>query len=164
MYILLRNLSDFLDSLCKKVGAVLLGVMVVLIVIQVFARYGMGSSLSWSEETSRYLFIWVVMLGTVIGVHDGSHVAVEFILKRLPPMLHKLATLGFTLCLLVLAAVMVMYGSVLAAKVYTQLSPATRVPMSYVYASVPVCSAIMIVHLLVQLMKNLGSMTKGGMN
>lgn len=163
MYTSLKKLSDFLDMLCKKIGAGLLAVMVVLIVIQVGARYVAGSSLSWSEEISRYLFIWVVMLGTVIGVHDGTHVAVEFLLKRLPAPLYKLATIGFTLCLCLLACVMIFYGSTLAAKVYSQLSPATRIPMAYVYAAVPACSAVMLVHLTVQLIRNLtGAGAEGG--
>lgn len=162
MYTSLKKLSDYLDKLCKKIGAVLLAVMVVLIVIQVAARYVVGSSLSWSEEVSRYLFIWIVMLGTVIGVHDGTHVAVEFLLKRLPAPLYKLATTGFTLCLCALACVMVFYGGTLALKVYAQLSPATRISMAYVYAAVPVCAAVMLVHLGVQLIRNLTSGAAGG--
>ena len=161
---LLNRLSDFLDALCKKIGGVLLAAMVFLIVIQVVARYVAGSSLSWSEEISRYLFIWVVMFGTVIGVHDGSHVAVEFLLKRLPATLYRLATIGYTLCLCVLAVVMSVYGSIIASDVYRQLSPATRVPMTYVYAAVPICSAIMLVHLAAQLTRNLSGATEGEAN
>ncbi len=162
MYTRLDRLSGFLNTLCKRAGAALLAAMAVLIVIQVTARYVVGSSLSWSEEISRYLFIWVVMLGTAIGVRDGSHVAVELLLKRLPAPLHGLVTTCFTLCLCLLAAVMVLYGGILAANVQAQLSPATRISMAYVYAAVPVCSLVMLVHLAVQLMRNLTEAAEGG--
>jgi TRAP-type C4-dicarboxylate transport system permease small subunit len=148
MHYLLKKASDFLNTICKRIGALLLLAMVVIIVIQVIARYILGSSLSWSEETSRFFFIWVVLLGTVIGVHDGSHVAVEFLLNMLPKSLNCFLKFFYTACLCVLSGVMVWSGIELSMAVALQLSPATRISMTYVYAAVPVCSGIMFVHLL----------------
>ena len=144
----LRRLSDGLNTVCKWAGGALFLAMVAIIVIQVIARYILRSSLSWTEETSRFFFIWIVLLGTVIGVHDHSHVAVEFLLNMLPRTVNRLLRTSYTLCLCVLAGVMIWFGTELACAVAVQLSPATRVSMSYVYASVPVCAVIMLVHLL----------------
>jgi TRAP-type C4-dicarboxylate transport system permease small subunit len=144
----LKRLSDGLNTACKWVGGVLFLAMVVIIVIQVIARYVLRSSLSWTEETSRFFFIWIVLLGTVIGVHDHSHVAVEFLLNMLPQPVNRLLKTLYTLCLCVLAGVMIWSGTELARAVAVQLSPATRVSMSYVYSAVPVCAVIMLVHLL----------------
>jgi TRAP-type C4-dicarboxylate transport system permease small subunit len=146
--IFLTRLSNRLNVACKWIGGVLFLAMVAIIVIQVIARYVFRSSLSWTEETSRFFFIWIVLLGTVIGVHDHSHVAVEFLLNMLPKPVNRLLKILYTLCLCVLAGVMVWAGSELAYAVVVQLSPATRVSMSYVYAAVPVCAVIMLVHLL----------------
>jgi TRAP-type C4-dicarboxylate transport system permease small subunit len=144
----LRRLSDGLNAVCKWFGSVLFVSMVAIIVIQVIARYVVRSSLSWTEETSRFMFIWIVLLGTVIGVHDHSHVAVEFVLNMLPKPVNRLVKTLYTLCLCILAGVMIWAGTQLASAVAVQLSPATRVSMSYVYAAVPVCAVIMLVHLL----------------
>ena len=46
-----ENLEEFLM-------VALLIAMTVIMGIQVFARYALGASLSWSEELTRYLFIW----------------------------------------------------------------------------------------------------------
>lgn len=46
-----ENLEEFLM-------VALLIAMTVIMGIQVFARYALGASLSWSEEITRYLFIW----------------------------------------------------------------------------------------------------------
>ena len=48
-----ENLEEFLM-------VALLIAMTVIMGIQVFARYALGASLSWSEELTRYLFIWSV--------------------------------------------------------------------------------------------------------
>jgi TRAP-type C4-dicarboxylate transport system permease small subunit len=87
-------------------------------------------------------------LGTVIGVHDHSHVAVEFLLNMLPKSVNRLLKMLYTFCLCVLAGIMIWAGTELASAVAVQLSPATRVSMSYVYAAVPVCAVVMLVHLL----------------
>ena len=157
----LRSLSDGLNVLCKWAGAALLLAMVVIIVVQVIARYILGSSLSWTEETSRFFFIWIVLLGTMIGVHDGSHVAVEFLLNRMPKPLNRFVKWVYTLCLCILAGVMIGYGTDLTISVSVQLSPATRVSMAYVYSAVPVCSMIMLIHLLRDLLPAGVGETKG---
>ena len=46
-----------------SVCVVLMSTMTVLLAVQVFMRYVMGASLSWSEEIARYLFIWLIYLG-----------------------------------------------------------------------------------------------------
>ncbi|MDR2528622.1 MAG: TRAP transporter small permease [Synergistaceae bacterium] len=157
----LRSLSDGLNVLCKWAGAVLLLAMVAIIVVQVIARYVLGSSLSWTEETSRFFFIWIVLLGTMIGVHDGSHVAVEFLLNWMPKPLSRFIKWVYTLCLCVLAGVMIGYGIDLTISVSVQLSPATRISMAYVYSAVPVCSMIMLIHLLRDLLPIGAGETKG---
>ena len=70
------RLSDWINRVAQYVGFVQLSLMTFVIILQVFYRYVLGSSLSWSEESARFLFIWVVMLGASMGVKEGFHVAV----------------------------------------------------------------------------------------
>ncbi|MBU8908950.1 TRAP transporter small permease, partial [Desertibacillus haloalkaliphilus] len=58
-------------------------VMVAVIALQVFMRYVMGSSLSWSEELARYCFIWLVYLGISYGVKKQRHIKVDVLLLAL---------------------------------------------------------------------------------
>ena len=56
---------------------VLLGVSVALLVVpvtlQMIARFtALIPSWIWTEEMARFLFIWMVMLGAMIGVRDGT--------------------------------------------------------------------------------------------
>ena len=48
-------LDDNLEEFCM---VVLLAAMTLIMGVQVFCRYALGMSLSWSEELTRYLFIW----------------------------------------------------------------------------------------------------------
>lgn len=54
----------------------LMAAMSLIIGLQIFMRYVMGASLSWSEELSRYLFIWATYLGIAYAVRKDAHIRV----------------------------------------------------------------------------------------
>ncbi|MGE6608233.1 TRAP transporter small permease [Halomonas sp. NPDC076908] len=68
-----------LNRIEETIASLSLGVMVVLISMQVFSRYVLGSSLMWSEELSRYLLIWSVYIGCSFAAKEDRHLEVTFI-------------------------------------------------------------------------------------
>ena len=75
------------------------GVAVILAVgiLQVFYRYGLGSSLYWSEELMRYLMLWVVALGAGVSYTRGQFLGMRMLVEKLPPPLHRAADLVLSL-------------------------------------------------------------------
>lgn len=68
----------FLDENIEKIlCVVLLAAMSILIVVQVFFRYALNNSLSWTEELSRYMFIWLIYIGISYGVKMDKHICVD---------------------------------------------------------------------------------------
>jgi len=72
------------------------------VLAQVVFRYVFNAPLTWSEELARYLFIWCAFLGWIIASRRGSHLAMTFVVDRLPraaqtalAVLTQLATLWF---------------------------------------------------------------------
>jgi TRAP-type transport system small permease protein len=59
--------------------------MVAIVVVQVFMRYALNSSLDWADEVSRLLFVWSVFLAIPLGIKRGAHVGVELLTAWLPP-------------------------------------------------------------------------------
>lgn len=58
-------------------AAAILLVVCLLNFTQVGGRYALGTSLSWAEETMRYIMVWLMMLGSVTAVYRAEHMAVE---------------------------------------------------------------------------------------
>lgn len=54
----------------------LMAVMTLLIGVQIFMRYVLGASLSWSEELARYFFIWMTYVGIAYAVRRDAHIRV----------------------------------------------------------------------------------------
>lgn len=54
----------------------MLGAMILCLSAQVLVRMTIGSSIAWTEELSRYTFLWSVYLGTALVAKRGAHVRV----------------------------------------------------------------------------------------
>lgn len=142
-----------IDRIVFILLAVLVAVMVIIGAMQVFWRYVLSASLSWSEETLRFLNIWTIFLGISLGIPRGLHTAVEAIYSILGPVssraLSKIVQLlgcGFTL-------LMVFVGSEFALFNAAQLSPTIRLPMLYVYISIPIGGVLALLFTLGELFK-----------
>lgn len=80
-----------LDAFAERVNrvseigiALLIAATVAVTFLQVVFRYGLDSSLSWSEEFSRYAFIWAIFLGAGPVARRGQHMAVDALKSVLP--------------------------------------------------------------------------------
>lgn len=77
--------------------------MIVIVSGQVVLRYVFNSSLDWSDEISRLLFVWSMFLAIPLGIREGAHVGVELLTAHLPAAPRALMAKG---CALLAAALM----------------------------------------------------------
>jgi TRAP-type C4-dicarboxylate transport system permease small subunit len=61
-----------------------LGLMVVIILLQVFARYVLGSALPWPDEAARFFMLWMTGLMAPTALRRGGFVAIDMVLLMLP--------------------------------------------------------------------------------
>lgn len=129
--------------------------MVVVTSLQVIYRYVLGAPLSWSEEASRYCFVWITFLGAVLGLERGIHIGVDILTNRLPLALRRpLAIVSHVL--IALFCIVVAYASWPVLEVnMLQTSPALGLPMTYVYAAIPISMLLMLVVLILRALAHL---------
>ncbi|KAB7623678.1 TRAP transporter small permease [Alkalilimnicola sp. S0819] len=130
-------------------GAGLMGLMLAVVCLQIFARYVLGDSLSWSEELSRFLLVWITFLFAGISFARGEMIAVEMFTARLPRVLQAVFMALGGLATVTLFALLTWYGYDYAEWNRVQTSSALQVSMYYVYLAVPVGSALLVLHVLV---------------
>lgn len=68
----------------RWIGAVCLGLMVVVILAQVFFRYVVNNALPWPEEASRFLMMWSTGLMAPTAFRRGGFVAIDMVIRMLP--------------------------------------------------------------------------------
>jgi TRAP-type transport system small permease protein len=97
----MTRVVDLYFTALKFLVALFLAVMVVLVFGNVFLRYAFNTGITVSEELSRWLFVWMTFLGALVALREHSHLGVDTLVKRLPP-------LGKKICL-VLSLVLMLY-------------------------------------------------------
>lgn len=142
-------MARLIDHIEEYVAVVLLCLMCILVFAQVFLRFFFGLGFSWIDEISRLLFIWVVFLGAVVGMHRNIHIRVEVGLLALPPRLRRIAEIAGDFVLFVFCALMCWYGLELALSTL-QLSfrlPATDISMFGPYLIMPISFGLQAIRL-----------------
>lgn len=77
-------INGALLALGRWIGAVCLGLMVVVILAQVFFRYVVNNALPWPEEASRFLMMWSTALMAPTAFRRGGFVAIDMVIRLLP--------------------------------------------------------------------------------
>jgi TRAP-type transport system small permease protein len=88
-----RQLSRIFNAGWKLMDAVMALFMLVMIAVvftNVVLRYGFSSALLSSVEVSRFLFVWIVMLGAVACLRYGEHLQLTSVVDALAPRLRRL--------------------------------------------------------------------------
>lgn len=119
-------------------------IMTILILLQIFFRFVIYIPFPWSEECSRYLMIWMGMLGSVVALQKGRHIGVTVLMEKLPSALQKLAMFIVRLVIIGFLFVLLQQGIEFALFNREQLSPAMEISMLIPYTSVPVGAVMMI--------------------
>jgi TRAP-type C4-dicarboxylate transport system permease small subunit len=122
--------------------------MVVIIFAQVVARYALSNSLSWSEETGRYIFVWMTFIGSAIAVRNKLHVALDMFVVRLPRSLQKLCLMISYVSMMIFTGVVIYGGYKFVLKGSNQISAALQLPMHYVYLVLPIGGGVIFFYLL----------------
>ena len=144
---MLKSYSKFLDILefiIRKIIGVLMILMVAVMFYQVVLRYCFNKSNIWSEEITRYMFVYVSLLGSFVAIRKNSHLKVDFFVGLLKGKAYRYFThltsigvLGFLIYLTPLA-----YN--LSMNTMKSESPGLKLPMGYVYLAVPIGCVLMI--------------------
>jgi len=126
LFSLFSKFTDVLMAIC-------LSGMAILVFGNVVLRYAFDSGITWSEEMSRFFFVWLTFLGAIGALKDNGHLGVDMFIKKLPLQAKRIA---FTISNLIVLYVLwlVLDGSWKLTLVSTTAhAPATGLPMSMIY-------------------------------
>ena len=135
-----------LENLCQGLR-ILLGCLMASLAIpvgmQVLSRYtGIIPTFLWTEELSTFIFVWVVMIGSMVAVWEGSHFDVVITPDATSP-LGILLQKGFVLIAIAVFALLFAWYGIEYAKVgFIQSSVMMRANLLWIYISVPIAGLV----------------------
>ena len=137
-------MKRLIDGYCRLLTWAMVATVAILVVpvsLQIISRYThLIPSYIWTEELSRFLFIWMVMLGAMIGIREHSHFEVD-VWPDLGPRQAALLRIISALCVLVFALVFVWWGIQFVRFGWDQLSELAELPMPWIFLAWPLAGA-----------------------
>lgn len=125
-------------------GGLVLAGMTLAVFLQVLLRYVFTYAVDGLDEVPRYLFVWLVMIGAAAAMHRGEHTMLDYFRDRLPARGQALATVITQAAGIGLFLSLIKTSFVLVPNAQLQTSAGLGLPLGYVYAAVPVGSALII--------------------
>ena len=116
-----------------------LGGMTILYSLSILSRYITKTSMPWTDELVRFLFIWATFMGASIGVRRGAHLGVSVVQNLLPPKGQKTFLVLITLCCVFTCAVLAWHGMTMVHLQFTmgQRSSQLGIPIYWVGLAIP---------------------------
>lgn len=144
---LIKWFDDYFEALFLIVT---LFSMSIIIAVQVFFRYVLLNSISWSEEIARYLFIYMVYFGIAYAVRTNRHIRVEVVLNLLPQTGKKIMTISADVLFLIFATVVTFKSGEVVRTISRlgQIAGITGIPMAIIYCGVPVGYGMVVLRLI----------------
>ncbi|MDT0645129.1 TRAP transporter small permease [Zunongwangia sp. F260] len=134
----------------KTLGGILVLLMVLMVLSvlwQVFSRYLLDSASSFTEELSRYLFIWIGILGAAYASGQQTHLAIDILPPKLSPVNRVRLRIGINILIILFSLTVLVIGGgnlVYVNYLLGQYSAALNLPLSFVYIVVPLSGILVI--------------------
>ena len=133
-------MRKFIDGYYRLLDWLLVGTVAILIIpvsLQIFSRFtALIPSYIWTEEMARFLFVWMIMIGAMVGIRDSAHFDVD-LWPELKPRPNALLRLISNLFVLAMALVFIWYGIKFVQFGWNQNSELAELPMPFIFAAWP---------------------------
>ena len=119
---------------------IIFALLVLDVLFQVFSRYLLGTSFTWTEECARFALIWMTILGAAYLNGKKEHLSMDFLYQKFSLANKRKASIIIEVLIFLFALIVMVIGGLNL--VYTtlhleQLSGTLRIPLGYVYAVMP---------------------------
>lgn len=144
----MKSFTKLLDILTRAIEIIIVIFMmldVISMLIQVVGRE-LGIAPSWTEELSRYLMIWIGLLGGAVIVRESGHLGIDIFIGFVKNRAVKRGIVALShICTILVGIIMFYYGIYVTLQNFGQISPALKIAFSWVYMSLPISGALIII-------------------
>jgi TRAP-type C4-dicarboxylate transport system permease small subunit len=133
-----RRLTAWYSELLSWLLAISVAILVVPVSLQIFSRFtALIPHYIWTEEMARFLFVWTIMIGAMIGVRESTHFEVDIwpnLSRRSEAAVKLVARLG----ILVIALVFVWSGIEFTRFGWNRISELAELPLWLIHVAWPI--------------------------
>jgi len=140
-----RKLTHWYGTLLSWLLVASVAILIIPVSLQIFSRYtALIPSYIWTEEMARFLFIWMIMIGAMLGIREGTHFEVD-IWPRMGARAQAALDLVVGLAVLALALVFVWAGIEFTRFAWNRISELAELPLWLIHIAWPLAGATWLV-------------------
>lgn len=153
-------------SYLLNLDLVLTGIVFAILVVVTFAgvimRYFVNNPFVWLEEVQLACFVWIAFLGGGAAFRTGNHVAIEFIVDRLPTGLRKVVEVLIYLVVIIVLGYFFIQGSNLVNQMANtgRTTNILKIPYKIIYSAFPIGCILMIINFTIESFKTIFNLNK----
>jgi TRAP-type transport system small permease protein len=143
----MRKLIDAYSRVLDIALVATVAILIIPVSLQIFSRFtALIPSYIWTEEMARFFFIWMIMIGSMVGIRDGAHFDVD-LWPVLKPRANALLRIVSNVFILVFALVFIWYGIKFVQFGWSQNSELAELPMPFIFAAWPMAGLTWVLYL-----------------
>ena len=132
-----RKLTYWYGKLLAGLLSVSVAILIIPVSLQIFSRYtDLVPAYIWTEEMARFLFIWMIMIGAMLGVREGTHFEVD-LWPQMGPRATALLNIVSGLFVLLFAFVFVWWGIEFTRFAWNRISELAELPLWLIHLPWP---------------------------
>jgi TRAP-type C4-dicarboxylate transport system permease small subunit len=133
----LRTINRYYGRLLSWLLAISVAILVFPVTLQVFSRYTeLIPAYIWTEEMARFLFIWMIMIGAMVGIRESTHFEVD-VWPRLGPRGTAILKIVSSVFVLFMACIFVYYGWEFTRFAFKRISELAELPLWLIHVAWP---------------------------
>ncbi len=141
---MMKKLNDFIFRYLVNNAVKIFGVALLFIIcLQIYGRSFMASPPSWTEEMSRFTFVWYCFLSTAVTLRNKSHLGLDYFYYKFPSKMKVTVDWCIQLFTLFFGLFILYYGIPLLDVVGNRKAAITGWNMRYFYVVMPICGALL---------------------
>jgi TRAP-type transport system small permease protein len=157
----LRKIISWYSRLLRWLLAIAVGVLIFPVSLQIFSRYTeLIPSYIWTEEMARFLFVWMIMIGAMLGIHEGRHFEVD-VWPRLAPRPQAALRLVSNIAVLAMALVFVWAGWTFTSFAWNRISELAELPLWLIHIAWPLAGVTWLIFTGEQVWDNVRTLATG---
>lgn len=143
--VFIDTFKGWVDKIIAGLLVSIVGAMTVLVTYQVVIRYVFDSPSAISEVLSRYLFIWLILIGSAYVFGHREHMCIPFVKSKFSEKVQTYVEMFTELATGIFAiSIMIIGGYSSAMRQMWQLDSALQIPMGMIYMAIPISGALII--------------------
>lgn len=161
MLLRLQKLNDILEKILLICGIISFLGLICVVILQIITRLWLPFPISWTEEVSRFLFLYIVAFVAPVALKNRELVFVDMFVTYAPKIVQDLLLIIIDILILMLSSVIFWTSRTYVLLGIGQVAPATLLPMYIPYASMTVMALFLSLFSITNLVVLIAEFKKG---